>query len=77
MGKETGERKRRWKEDRAEPHGPEKPQVARALIAGEYSSVAVNLPDLGVQFTNETKQNKTTTTTTTKSSPFLPSTFIN
>ena len=29
------ERKRRWKEDGAEPHGLEEPKVARDLIAGE------------------------------------------
>ena len=36
-GKEGGKRwgKRRWTEDGAEPHGPEKPQVPRDLIAGE------------------------------------------
>jgi hypothetical protein len=39
--------KRRWKEDGAEPQGLEKPQVARDLIAEEYGSVVVNLPNLG------------------------------
>jgi hypothetical protein len=42
-------RKRRWKEDGTEPHGLEKPQVARDLIAGEQRSIVVNLPKLGVQ----------------------------
>ena len=32
---EQGWRKKRWKEDGAEPHGLEKPQVARDLIAEE------------------------------------------
>ena len=39
VGAEGGEggrwRQKRWKEDGAEPHGLEKPQVARDLIAGE------------------------------------------
>jgi hypothetical protein len=34
-------------EDGAEPRGLEKPQVARDLIAGEYSSVVEHLPNLG------------------------------
>ena len=37
-GNERGKgwrRRRRWKEDGVEPHGPEKLQVARDLIAGE------------------------------------------
>jgi hypothetical protein len=38
------ERGRRWKEDGAEPHGPEKPQVAKDLKAGEWSSAVVDLP---------------------------------
>jgi hypothetical protein len=29
------QRKRKWKEDETEPHGLEKLQVARGLIAGE------------------------------------------
>jgi hypothetical protein len=47
-----GQRKKRWKEDGAELHGLEKPQVARDLIAGEYSSVVVDLPNLGIQIIN-------------------------
>ena len=35
MEETVRQRKRRWKEDGAEPHGLEKPQVARDLIAGE------------------------------------------
>jgi hypothetical protein len=37
-GNERGKgwrRRRRWKEDGVEPHGPEKLQVARDLIAGK------------------------------------------
>ena len=34
------------KEDGAEPHGLEKPQVARDLIAGQYISVLVDLFNL-------------------------------
>ena len=42
-------KKRRWKENRSETHGLEKPQVIRDLIAGEYSSVVVDLPNVGTQ----------------------------
>jgi hypothetical protein len=41
-----------WKEDGAEPHGLEKPQVARDRIAGEEISVVVDLPNLGIQLIN-------------------------
>jgi hypothetical protein len=39
-----------WRQNR--PHGREKPQVARDAIAGELSSVVVNLPNLGLQLIN-------------------------
>ena len=42
-------KERRWKEDGEEPHGLEKLQVVRDLIAGEQSSVVVNLHDQGMQ----------------------------
>ena len=45
-------KKRRWKENRSETHGLEKPQVIRDLIAGEYSSVVVELPNVGTQHFN-------------------------
>ena len=49
-GKGRGQRsRRRWKESRAEVHGLEKPQVIRDLKDGEYSSVVVDLPNLGMQ----------------------------
>jgi hypothetical protein len=35
VGLEERESKRRWKEDGTELDDPEKPQVARGLIAGE------------------------------------------
>ena len=40
-----------WKEDGAEPHGLEKPQVARDRGAGKWNRVVVKLPNLGVQLT--------------------------
>lgn len=46
------ELRKRWKKDRTELYGLEKPQAARDLIAGEQISVVVDLPNLGVQFTN-------------------------
>ena len=46
------QRKRKWKEDETEPHGLEKLQVARDLIAGEENCVVVNVPNLGVQRIN-------------------------
>ena len=45
-------RKRRWKEDGAEPRGLEEPQVARDLPAGEWSSVVVYIFNLGTQLIN-------------------------
>ena len=44
-GKEGGrrQRKRRWKEDEAEPHGLWRPQVARDLIGREELSLLVVL----------------------------------
>ena len=39
-------------EDGAEVHGLEKSQVAKDLIAGEESSVVVDLPHLGIQLIN-------------------------
>jgi hypothetical protein len=52
MGKQRSQRKRRWKEDEAEPCGLEKLQVTRDLIAGEWSTVVVDLPNLGMQLIN-------------------------
>ena len=46
------QRKRRWKENGAEPHGPENLQIARDLMTGEESSVVLNLPNLRVQLAN-------------------------
>jgi len=51
-GEREKQRKRRWKEDGAEPHDLKKLQVARDLIAGEESSVVVDLPSLGMQLVN-------------------------
>jgi hypothetical protein len=57
-GSSREERKGRWKmeeegeEDGAEVHGLEKSQVAKDLIAGEESSVVVDLPHLGIQLIN-------------------------
>jgi hypothetical protein len=48
-GRESGWRRRRWKESRAEVHDLEKPQVLRGLIDGKNGSVVVDLPNLGVQ----------------------------
>jgi hypothetical protein len=42
-------RRRKTKKSRAEAHGLEKPQVLRGLIDVEDGSVAVGLPNLGVQ----------------------------
>jgi hypothetical protein len=42
-------KRRRWKENGAKARGLEKRQVLRDLIAGEYSSVVVDLPNLGTQ----------------------------
>ena len=61
MGKERKKekgnlRKRRWKEDGTEPHGLEKPQVTRDLIAEGWSSVTVNLFNQGVQLINVVTQ---------------------
>ena len=42
-------KKRRWKENGAKAYGLEKPQLVSNLIDGEYSSVVVDLPNLGVQ----------------------------
>lgn len=53
-GSSREERKGRWKmeeegeKDGAEVHGLEKSQVAKNLIAGEESSVVVDLPHLAV-----------------------------
>lgn len=49
-------KKWRWKEDRAEPHGLGEPHVTRHLIAGDWSSVVVYLPNLYVQITNITTE---------------------
>jgi hypothetical protein len=46
---EEGGRKRMWKEDGAEPHGLEKPQVARGLIAGELINIVIGLPNLDIK----------------------------
>ena len=50
--RERRTRKKRWKEDGTEPRGLEEPQVARDFMAGEESSVVVDLPNLGVQLIN-------------------------
>ena len=44
-----GQRRRWWKESRAEASGLEKPQVLRGLIEVEDGSVAVDLLNLGTQ----------------------------
>lgn len=44
-----GQGRRRWKKNGAETHGLEKPQVIKNLMNGEYSSVVVELPNLGPQ----------------------------
>jgi hypothetical protein len=49
-GKETEEEE--VEGDGAGPHGLEKPQVAKDLRAGEWSSVVVYLPNLGMQLIN-------------------------
>lgn len=49
---EKGRSRKRLKEDGTEPHDPEKPQVTRDLIAGEWKGVAVNLPNLDIQLIN-------------------------
>ena len=46
-GRWTRKRRRR-RDNGAEAGGLEKPQVIWDLIEGEYSSVAVDLPNLGV-----------------------------
>ena len=38
----------RFKDNGAEPCGPEKSQVIRDLIDGEYSNVMIDMPNLGV-----------------------------
>ena len=42
-------RRRKKKTSRAEAHGLERPQVLRGLIDVEDGSVAVDLPNLGIQ----------------------------
>lgn len=44
-----GQGRRRWKKNGAETHGLEKPQVIKNLMNGEYSSVVVELPNVGTQ----------------------------
>jgi hypothetical protein len=46
---EKGGWQKKWKENGTEACSLEKPQVIRDLIDGEYSSVVVDLPNLGVQ----------------------------
>ena len=51
-----GRRERNADEEEVEKHGAEslgldKPKAIRDLIAGEYSSVVVDLPNLGAQLT--------------------------
>lgn len=41
------QRKRKWKEDRAEARDLQELQVTRDLVAGQQSSAVVNLPKLG------------------------------
>ena len=48
--RERMQKRRRKKKGRAEAHGLEKPQVLRGLIDVEDGSVAVDLPNLGMQY---------------------------
>ena len=49
MWGERGGERREWKENGGEAHGLKKPQVIRGSTDGEYSSVVVDLPNLGAQ----------------------------
>jgi hypothetical protein len=46
---EGGGERREWKENGGEAHGLKKPQVIRGSTDGEYSSVVVDLPNVGVK----------------------------
>jgi hypothetical protein len=45
-----------WKEDGAESRGLEKRHVTRDLVAGEYGTAVVDLPNLGVKLINITTE---------------------